>query len=174
MDLEMSHATAYKNKIRTKLHQTNIPHLRRVPGAVPLSILGYEGHHPFTPHMIILIISSAQALIKLWATSPISKNYTPADSRANLLALGTCPPIFVLGFSWNKLFDFLLSTMLKYGQSHTCARKLATAPLPPSRRLLSNFYSHTTPNAAEHSVLLTLTRISIGDHLSLKTTSFSL
>ena len=81
----------------------------------------------------------------------------------------TCPPSSFWGFLEINFFEFFHSTMLKYGQSHTCAGKLA-----PPRRLLSNFYSNITPKAAEQSVLLTLTRKSSGDHLSLQTTSFSL
>ena len=103
------------------------------------------------------------------ATSLIGQNYTPADSRTPLLALRTCPSSSFWGFLEINFFEFFHSTMLKYGQSHTCAGKHATP-----RRLLSNFYSNTTPKAAEQSVVLTLTRKSSGDHLSLQTTSFSL
>ena len=119
--------------------------------------------------MIVLKIANLQALAKQPATSSIGQNYTPADSRTPLLALRTCPPSSFWGFLEINFFEFFHSTMLKYGQSHTCAGKLATP-----RRLLSNFYSNTTPKAAEQSVVLTLTRKSSGDHLSLQTTSFSL
>ena len=102
--------------------------------------------------------------------SSISKHYAPADSRTPLLALRTCPPLSFLGFPEMNNFEFFHSTILKYVQTHTCAGKHA-----PPRRPVSNFYSNTTPNSqAEQSVLLTLTRKSSGDHLSLQTTSFSL
>ena len=163
-------------RIRTSYEQSSIkptlPHLRRVPGAVPLShasIPEDEVHHPLTPQMIVLKIANLQALAKQPATSSIGQNYTPADSRTPLLALRTCPPSSFWGFLEINFLEFFHSTMLKYGQSHTCAGKLATP-----RRLLSNFYSNTTPKAAEQSVVLTRTRKSSGDHLSLQTTSFSL
>ena len=157
------------NKTPSSQHCLN---LRRVPGAVPLShasIPEDEVHHPLTPQMIVLKIANLQALAKQPATSSIGQNYTPADSRTPLLALRTCPPSSFWGFLEVNVFEFFHSTMLKYGQRHTCAGKLA-----PPRRLLSNFYSNTTPKAAEQSVVLTLTRKSSGDHLSLQTTSFSL
>ena len=121
------------------------------------------------PQMIVLKIANLQALAKQPATPSIGQNYTPADSRTPLLALRTCPPSSFWGFLEINFFEFFHSTMLKYGQSHTCAGKLA-----PPRRLLSYFYSNTTPKATELSLVLTLTRKSSGDHLSLQTTSFSL
>ena len=124
---------------------------------------------PLTPQMTVLKIANSQALAKQPATSSIGKNYTPADSRTPLLALRTCPPSSFWGFLEINFIEFFHSIMLKYGQSHTCAGKLA-----PPRRLLRNFYSKTAPNTAEQSVLLTLTRKSSVDHLSLHTTSFSL
>ena len=167
---------ATAQRTRTSYEQNSIkpslPHLRRVLGAAPLShasIPEDEGNHPLTPQMIVLKIAKLQALIKQRATSSISKHYTPADSRTPLLALRTCPPSSFWGFLEINNFEFFHSTFLKYVQTHTCAGKLA-----PPRRLVSNFYSNTTPNAAEQSVLLTLTRKSSGDHLSLQTTSFSL
>ena len=110
-----------------------------------------------------------QALIKHRATSSITKHYTLGDSRTPLLTLRTCPASSFLGFLEINQFEFFHSTLLKYVQTHTCVGQLA-----PLRRLVSNFYSNTTPNTAEQSVLLTLTRKSSGDHLSLQTTSFSL
>ena len=154
-----------------------LPDLRRFLRAAPLShasIPEDEGHHPLMQQMVVLKIAILQVLIKQLATcmSSISKHYTcisPADSRTPLLALRTCPPSSFLGFLEINNFEFFHSTILKYVQTHTCAGKLA-----PPRRLVSNFYSNTTPNAAEQSVLLTPTRKSSGDHLSLQTTSFSL
>ena len=154
---------------RTSYEQNSIkpplPHLR-VPGAVPLNhdrIPEDEVHHPLTPQMIVL-----KALAKQPATFSIGQNYTQADSRTPLLGLRTCPPSSFWGFLEINFLEFFHSTMLKYGQSHTCAGNLA-----PPRRLLSNFYSNPT-KAAEQSVLLALTMKSNRDHLSLQMTSFSL
>ena len=166
---------ATAQRTRTSYEQNSIkptlPHLRRVLGAASLShaSIPHEGNHPLTPKMIVLKIAKLHALIKQRATSSISKHYTPADSRTPLLTLRTCPPSSFLGFLEINNFEFFHSTILKYVQTHTCAGKLA-----PPRRLVSNFYSNTTPNAAEQRVLLILTKKRSGDHLSLQTTSFSL
>ena len=135
-----------KNSIKTTL-----PHVRRVLEVAPLShasIPEDEGHHPLTPQMIVLKIAKLQALIKQRATSSISKHYTPADSTTPLLALSTCPPSSFLGFLEINNFEFFHSTLLKYARTHTCVGKLA-----PPRRLVSNFYSNTTPNAAKQRVV---------------------
>ena len=122
----------------------------RIPGAVPLShsrIPEDEVHHPLAPQMILLKIANWQALAQQPATSSIDQNYTLADSRTPLLAVRICPPCSFWGFLEINYLKILHSTMLKYGASHTCAGKLA-----PPRRLLSYFYSNTTPKAAEQSV----------------------
>ena len=128
MGLQMSHGTAYKNKLRTNSIKPTLPHLRRVLGAAPLShasIPEDEGNHSLTPQMIVLKIAKLQALIKQRATSSISKHYSPADSKTPLLALRTCPPSSFWGFLEINNFEFFHSTILKYVQTHTCARKLA-------------------------------------------------
>ena len=167
---------ATAQRTRTSYEQNfikpTLPHLRRVLAAAPLShanIPEEEGNHPLTPQMIGLKIAKLQALIKQRASSSISKHYTRADSRTPLLVLRTCPPSSFLGFLETNNFEFFHSTILKYVQTHTCVGKLA-----PPRLLVSNFYCSITPNAAEQSVLWTLTRKSSGDHLSFQTTSFSL
>ena len=168
-------ATAQRTRTSYEQNSTKptLHHLRRVLRAAPLSHASLpedEGNHPLTPQMIVLKIAKLQSLIKQRATSSISKHYTPADSRTPLLSSSTedMSPIILLGFLEINNFEFFQSTILPYVQTRTCAWKLA-----PPRRLVSNFYSNTTPNAAEQSVLLTLTRKSSGDHLSLQTTSFS-
>ena len=106
--------TSYKQK---SINST-LPHLRRVLGAAPLShasIPEDEGNHPLTPQMIVFKIAKLQALIKLRATTSISKHHTPADSRTPLLALRTCPLSSFLGFLEINNFEFFHSTILKYG-----------------------------------------------------------